>query len=278
VATVDDSTLIGSAAKALAVTVDRDLRPGGQKLVVLVRRGGDPAVLKVVRVNPGTTNEALKRAHREVSLLEEIDHPNVVKVLSGAHELGSPAHAICWLEEYLDGNDLRDLVGTPWSWDDARALGIDLAGALCELHERGVVHRDLSAGNVRRVADGHFVLLDPGFARHLNLSGLTHYGQPGTPGHMSPEHVQLGVAPSRASDVFGAGILLWLALTAELPIPCLDVATYVEALRSSQAPSIATKRPDLDSAAVRLVDRCLERQLARRFFDAQELARELSSL
>jgi serine/threonine-protein kinase len=112
------------------------------------------AVLKIVRVDATATNEALTRAEREAALLASVSHPHIVKALSTSVSLGNPVYAICWLEEYLDGSDLRDLVGSPWAWPDVYDLGRDIADALADLHVRSVVHRDLSAGNVRRLSSG----------------------------------------------------------------------------------------------------------------------------
>jgi serine/threonine-protein kinase len=274
----DDAALIAEASASHGVSVLSALRAGGQKMVMLVDSGAGQAVLKIVRVDATATGEALKRAHREAALLASISHPHVVKALTPAIELGIPPYAICWLEEALDGDDLRDIVGTPWGWTETQLMGQDVADALAELHRRGVVHRDVSAGNVRRLGSGSYKLLDPGFARHLHLSGLTGLHQPGTPGFCSPEHVQLGATPTPASDVFALGVLMWLALTGALPVQFVDPITYAEELATRQIPSIAGVRPDLTSAQVVVVDRCLQRQVARRYFDGDEVRAALGAL
>jgi serine/threonine-protein kinase len=157
-------------------------------------------------------------------------------------------------------------------------MGRDVSEALACLHAQHVVHRDLSAGNVRRLSSGQFVLMDPGFARYLSLSGVTGIGQPGTPGFLTPEHVQHGIEPTYASDVFALGVLLWLALTAALPIPCGDPAQYADRLAAGQIPSVATVRTDLSAAQVEIVDRCLQRQLARRYFTGGEVQAAIEGL
>jgi serine/threonine-protein kinase len=90
--------------------------------------------------------------------------------------------------------------------------------------------------------------------------------------------VQLGITPSPASDVFSLGILMWLALTADIPVPFHDPVQYADTLAGGQVPSIASRRADLDGHVVELIDRCLERQIARRFFDGAELLSALESL
>jgi serine/threonine protein kinase len=200
----------------------------------------------------------------------------VVRVLSEAVEIGDRPEAVCWVEELLDGEDLRDLVGTyPWSAKEVWALLRDTATGLAACHELDVVHRDLSPGNVRRRADGRFVVMDPGFARHLTKAALTGIYQPGTPGYITPEHVP-GGQPTPASDVFGLGILAFQALTGTLPInPNRDEAEYYEELRRGQAPPVESLRADLPDALTQVVDRCLQRQAARRYLDAAELLDDL---
>jgi len=274
----DGDELLIEAARAYGATIKHAMRAGGQKLVALVDYEAGTAVLKVARIDQSATDEALKRAHREATLLATISHPNIVKGLTAAVELGRPPHAIAWLEEFLDGQDLRDIVGTPWSWQETSRMALDIASALGALHANQVVHRDLSAGNVRRLTSGVYKVLDPGLARHLNLSAITGLHQPGTPGFLSPEHVQLGLTPSYASDVFVLGILMWLALTGHLPISPSDPNEYINRLASGQIPSIAAFRPDLQPNQVAVVDRCLQRQVARRYFDGLEVRAALEGI
>jgi serine/threonine-protein kinase len=116
--------------------------------------------------------------------------------------------------------------------------------------------------------------MDFGFARHTLRTGLTVAGQPGTPGFLSPEHLNAysGV-PMPASDVFGVGTLMYVALTGELPIPYTgDDADYVSRLRKVAIIDIAIKRPDLTTDEQALVRRTLHPQPARRFLNGGKLA------
>jgi serine/threonine-protein kinase len=275
-----DQNLIDQACAVLGVQETQKLREGGQKFAAIVDRQGESMVIKVIDLTRANdVEQVLERARRETDLIGEVDHPNVVRLVEPIQELGAdPALGVAWLEEHVQGSDLTDYLRVPWEWRDARQLGLHVARGLSELHSRNVVHRDLSPSNVRRTPDGAYVILDPGYARHLDLTTLTVFGQPGTPGFLSPEHLTR-TGPSPASDVFGVGILMYLALTGDLPIPLTaDVAAYEDALRNKQVPSLAVARPDLLPAQVEVVDVCLNRQPARRYLNGADLADHLEEL
>lgn len=272
-----DGDLQQDVQAALGTTELVPLSAGGQKLVYSAQLEGAEAVVKVVHVpETGHADEVLERARREVELLSTVESDFVVRVLSEAVEIGDRPEAVCWVEEYLDGNDLRELVSRfPWSAGEVWTLIRDMAAGLAACHELDVVHRDLSPGNVRRRSDGRFVLMDPGFARHLTKTALTGVYQPGTYGYMTPEHVP-GGHPTPASDVFGVGILAFQALTGGVPVPYRgDEGAYFVQLRTEQAPSVRSVLADVPNEIAAVVDRCLHRQPARRYLDAQELLEDL---
>lgn len=271
-----DEDLINAAMKALGVTPVSELRSGGQKTVRLVARDGEEAVMKVIAMD-SSHPDALRRAQREVELLQEVSNDHVVKVASDLVELSGSTRGAAWLEEYLDGDDLGDLVGDQWSWDDTVAMGRDVAEGLSALHAVKVVHRDLSVNNIRRLTSGRYVVMDPGFARHTLKSDLTFGGQPGTPGFLSPEHLHgYSGAPTAASDVFCVGILMFLALTGHLPIPFSgDAGDYVSRLSRVEALALEQFRDDIPEGVAALVQRCLHSQPARRPRNGQRLVESL---
>ncbi len=269
---MDVSQLIADVSAALGFEEAQPLAQGGQKLVLRGKLSGAPAVAKIVLLSPGPNGDiTLQRAHREVELLSAVDSARVVKVLTDAVEIGDPPTAVCWAEEWLDGADLNASLNRAWDESEVWTFLEDMAEALAACHELDVVHRDLSPANVRRMPDGHFVLMDPGLARHLEKTALTGAFQPGTPGWRSPEHVP-GGDPMPASDIFALGILAFYALTGQFPIdPNCDSADYDRALVEQQATSISTLVPGLASELAEVIDKCLSRQPARRYLDGAEM-------
>jgi serine/threonine-protein kinase len=277
--TVTLTELIAEVGAALGFEDAEPLAQGGQKLVLKGTLSGAPAVAKIVLLSPDPNADiTLQRAHREVELLSAVDSERVVRVLTDAVEIGEPPAAVCWAEEYLDGDDLRASLNRRWDESEVWLLLHDMAEALGACHELEVVHRDLSPGNVRRTSDGHFVLMDPGLARHLAKTALTGRFQPGTPGWRSPEHVP-GGDPTPASDIFALGILAFFALTGTFPVdPNGDPSEYYRRLVEQQAPSIATLMPEISSELREVIDTCLSRQPARRYLDGAELKSALDGV
>ncbi|GAA4421889.1 hypothetical protein GCM10023169_15410 [Georgenia halophila] len=263
------------ACVRLGVKLLRPLVEGGQKQVhVVTHPDGAESVLKLIDLGLAADPAALERARREVDLLKSVEHPNVVSVSSELELLGDPPAAVFWLEDYLDGQDLRySTFG--WPLEHLLALGTDVAAGLGALHAQKVIHRDLSPGNVQRLASGKFVVMDPGFAKHTLRSGLTIGGQPGTPGFMTPEHVQaFSGAPTAASDVFGCCALVYLAATGQPPIPHKgDDFEYLRRLRAAEHAALQDVRPDLPEGFVAVVERGLHPQPARRYRNGSALQR-----
>ena len=278
--TVVDPALIADACVALGVTDLSSIgAPGGQKAVRHVSNAGNDLVMKVIAIRSSSPT-VLLRAEREVALLSSLGSPHVVKVESDLITVGAPPVGAAWLEEYLDGEDLTAHLGHQWPWDEAVELGYQVADGLAVAHEAGVIHRDLSPNNVRRLSNGTYKVMDFGFARFTLRSGLTVAGQPGTPGFLSPEHLNAysGV-PMPASDVFGVGILMYTALTGSLPIPYLgDDADYLDRLSRVVVEDIGIRRPDLSMEQQAAVRRTLHPQPARRFVNGRRLADVLETL
>jgi eukaryotic-like serine/threonine-protein kinase len=274
-----DQSLVEQAFRQLNCTSVKELKPGGQKVVHLVEREGQQSVMKVIEIVASYT-EALQRAEREVALLAELSSAHVVQVTHDLVKIGDPVQGAAWLEEYLDGDDLTAFLSEPWEWGRAAEMGYQVALGLGVAHERGVVHRDLSPNNVRLTSSGQYKVMDFGFARFTLRSGLTIAGQPGTPGFMSPEHVNAySGTPTPASDVFVLGILMYCALTGVQPFPYGgDEAEYFHRLQAVDFPDIKLLRDDLEDDQIAFLRRCMHPQPARRFRNGGQVARALEVL
>lgn len=196
----------------------RVLGPLGQGGMGAVYRAvdGDGAVvaLKLLHPHLGADPDARERLRREVAHLQKVRHPAVARVLDA--EIESTEAFI--VTELVDGEDLAARVRTrgPLPPAELADLAEQLAGALQVVHRAGVLHRDMTPGNVL-VTDRGPVLIDFGIAQAAEDSRVTSTGLVvGTPGYLSPELLE-GGAPSEAGDWWGWAALLAYAATGRAP-------------------------------------------------------------
>lgn len=248
------SAVMDDIATALEVTELAPLARGGQKFVLRCLAAGAPAVAKVL-LAPGPGQQAaaaMDAAAREARLLAAVDSPRVPRLLRGPAELrfdGVVPYGAAWAEEFLDGEDVAELLKQTWTVAEVSLLAVHLAEGLRDLHSRGIAHRDVNPANVRRRGDGGYALMDLGGARRLD--------EPDTAGRLmavaqyrSPEH-EAGARVGPASDVYGFGLVL------------RDVLGRVPP---------GTQVPGVFGA---VLERCLQEAPERRFGDGAELLAEL---
>ena len=213
------------------------LTPSAQKAAFHVRDDeGIDLCLKIV-----SPDYDVDRLGREIEALQQINHPNVVKLYEYTFSStpGSVRHYL--IEESIEGNDLADELQTaPWEPARIYATFAELADGLTALEEIDVVHRDLKPQNVRIRTDGRPVIIDFGLARHLNLSDLTRTDEGaelGTPLYFAPEQF-LGTKRDidRRTDLFAFGVMLFQAakMAADaIGVPVLGSAVLARSATSS---------------------------------------------
>jgi hypothetical protein len=169
-------------------------------------RDGQAVALKRIAASAAP---AAAQAGVEAALLAELDHPNLV----GLIEFIVSEDHIVLVMELAAGGSLAELLrrrGKLTPPEVAAALS-PVAAALAHAHERGVVHRDISAGNVLFTATGHPQLADLGVAR-LTAARYAESGVVGTPAYLDPGIAAGGVGVP-ASDVFSLGAVALHALS-----------------------------------------------------------------
>jgi tetratricopeptide (TPR) repeat protein len=168
----------------------------------------------------------------------------------------------------------------------ARALGhlgrkLEVMGQIAEglafAHGRGVIHRDLKPGNIHLQPSGHVKILDFGLAR-VAASEMTKTGTVmGTPHYMSPEQVRGQKADAR-SDVFSLGAVFYELLSHHRPFEADSVHGVLFQILEQEPEPLRKWEPEVPQGAVALVERALSKDPARRYADAGEMARALTTV
>jgi predicted Ser/Thr protein kinase len=168
-----------------------------------------------VKIAHAPDAETEERMLREARALAAVHHPNCVRV----YDIMSDADGLGLIMEYIEGEQLADLVQDSGALDDVAAarLWMTMADALSAAHKKGVLHRDVKPANVILDPEGTAHLIDFGIARSRGDSTLTATGMMvGTPDFLAPE-TAAGAAATPASDAWQLAATVSFALSGAPP-------------------------------------------------------------
>lgn len=237
---------------------------------------GTPAAVKILFPEQTADPTARKRLENEGEIVAAIAHPGIVRLL----ERGEHAGRLYLAMELLSGDTLAQRL-TRGRLSERRALqmGTQIASALAALHSHGVIHRDVTAGNIMCLPSGRFVLLDFGLARGAARTTLTEAAtMVGTLPYMAPEILRSETV-DEASDLWSLGVVLFEALVGHLPWgegqPTLQMALAIARLDTS--PEVL-ERAALRDGVAELLAGLLQPDARKRMRDAGAVAERLAAL
>src|SRR6266542_2847706 len=197
--------------------IAQEIGRGGFSVVYRARDrsvGADVAI-KLLVPPPAAARLARERLRREVQVVRQLSHPNIVAVYDVADD-GAWSFVVM---EYVPGPDLAVRVRERGPLDAAATalLGREVAAALEAAHRRGILHRDVKPQNILLAPDGRARLTDFGSARLAGLETVTQTGGlVGTVDYAAPEQLAGDRGDARV-DEYALGVTLYYALTGELP-------------------------------------------------------------
>ncbi|HVK13791.1 MAG TPA: serine/threonine-protein kinase, partial [Gemmataceae bacterium] len=275
--------------RGLVVPATHQPDPPGYQLGAELGRGGmgvvyrafQPALNRTVAVKtlvPGyATAEELDRFRREAEAIARLDHPHIVPVYEVGEHAGLPYYSM----KLYPGGSLAGRVRGPSTDPRAAALLVEtIARAVHHAHQRGVLHRDLKPSNILLDDAGRPHIADFGLAKRFDPGvGASLESQVvGTPGYLAPEQARGNELVTTATDVYGAGALLYELLTGRAPfLGDTPLATLAAVVRDAPRPPRAVNAavgPDLELVCLK----CLEKDPARRYPSAAALADDLERL
>src|SRR6267142_146070 len=262
---------LGAKIRIPGIKVLRLIGEGGMARVYLASREGDdePLVVKILRREILANKLALARFMEEYEMVERIQSRHVARIYGHGN---SEEHAYLVME-FFEGGDLhKRLTGTTMDPRDALRIFRELMFALGDIHEKGILHRDLKPQNLMFRQDGTLAILDFGIAKDIAAVDRTHQGEVlGTPRYMSPEQVQ-GRALDLRTDIYSAGVLLYQMLTGRHLFDG-DTAIEVAMQHLNTAPPTL---PEHLERYQRLLDKLLEKDREARSRNADEVIGILS--
>ncbi|MBX3471205.1 MAG: serine/threonine protein kinase, partial [Planctomycetes bacterium] len=258
--------------------VTAELARGGMGVVYRARHEGlgREVALKVLPLGALAGKDELARFRLEARAAARLRHPNVVVV----HDVGESEGVVYLAMDLVAGRSLEALAAAgPLDPREAATLCAKVADGLHHAHAQGVLHRDLKPANVLVTPEGEPMLVDFGLAKVVDageeLAGPTRSGQLlGTPSYMAPEQAK-GVYADARTDVYGLGGTLYTALTGEVPFDGPDLLRVLYRVINQDVTAPSSLRPGLDRDLETICLACLEKEPARRYASAAELADDL---
>jgi eukaryotic-like serine/threonine-protein kinase len=235
--------------------------------------------VKVLRGAAARDGGEIARLRREAYIQVHVEHPNVARVLDLDQ---MPDGSIYVVMERLVGRSLADKLSREGLVAPGLALPvfIGVCGALAAAHDKGVVHRDLKPGNIFLCEDGTSKVLDFGMSKLAAAESLTQAGYTlGTPEYMAPEQC-IGAAVEARTDIYALGVLMYEALTGELPIIAQSRRELLDLHQRQVPPPMRVRRPDLPlpEALDVAVMTCLKKRVQERPRNASQLEGMLQAI
>ena len=242
-----------------------------------------PCAVKLIRPEVVLRAGTIERFELEVRINATLSHPNTVEIFDyGRTEDGTYYYVM----EYLPGMSLASLVERHGPLPAGRAVHLlrQVALALQEAHEAGLIHRDIKPSNIfaARRGGAHDVakLLDFGLARPAETASSAESGDEGqilgTPLYMSPEQATGSQLLDARSDIYSLGAVAYFLLTGRPPF---DERTAIEAIIAHTRDPVVPPSQIRDGVPADLdlvVVRCLAKDPANRYPNAETLETALA--
>lgn len=268
-------------------TLVKQLGKGSMGVVHLARHdpSGLPVALKLIIPEIAATRSAMDRFSREVDVLRQLKHPNIVEQI----DHGATQGRLWFAMEYVDGPNLEAMVRDQrGEYPISRACRViaQVLRGLEHAHALGFVHRDVKPENIMIATAPNGMRLaklsDFGLAkcfRTVGLSGLTFSGElRGTIPFMPPEQIADFRTVLPAGDLYAAAATLYYLIAGAYPHEPPaggDGGDLLRILLEEPPTPIQQRRPEVPSALTAVIEKCLARDPGDRYPTARAMRKAL---
>lgn len=244
---------------------------------------GRTVALKLLPVASALYGDEQSLLLREARAASVLTHPNIATI----YEVNEHDRIGFIALEYVEGSSLGSLpAGIPLKTTRVIRIGMQLADALDEAHRKGVIHRDIKPANIMLDARGQVKILDFGIAKLTDrkpgeTGQLPHHSSPtvpqGSAPYVSPEQAR-GLPLDHRTDIFSLGVVLYELSTGRRAFRGDTAEETIRAVVGEPHPPPRSLNPDIPPRLEAIINKCLEKDRARRYNDAGELTKALAEI
>ncbi|XP_013909646.1 PREDICTED: serine/threonine-protein kinase Nek1 isoform X2 [Thamnophis sirtalis] len=211
----------------------------GKAILVKAKENGKQYVIKEINISK-MSNKEREESRREVAVLANMKHPNIVLYRESFEEAG----CLYIVMDYCEGGDLFKKInaqkGVFFSEDQIMDWFVQICLALKHVHDRKILHRDIKSQNIFLTKDGTIQLGDFGIARVLNSTVELAQTCIGTPYYLSPEICE-NKPYNNKSDMWALGCVLYEMCTLKHAFEAGNMKNLVLKIISGSFPPVSTR-------------------------------------
>ena len=234
--------------------------------------------LKILPAEYTSSDERVKRFELEARAISALNHPNIVTI----YDVGKAGGIYYIATEYVEGQTLRELIGTNLKLKDVLGLILQACDALSAAHSARIIHRDIKPENIMVRPDGYVKILDFGLAKlsEIDLTTMRNFTGTakgiiiGTPAYMSPEQVADDNVDHR-TDLWSVGVVLYELLTGVNPFKKENRQATFQAILSQEPPLASSLNAEIPGELDQILIKALEKDADLSYQTASDLRADL---